>query len=80
MSHQSNTAEVRPSWTRRIGLRALLITDRRSHTVERTQQQGFEPLLHPRGIQRAGAHTLGVRVKRTGLDVRARRGYVWRTL
>ena len=32
----------------------------------------------PRGVERAGAHTIDVRVKRTGVDVRARRGYVWR--
>ena len=32
----------------------------------------------PRGVERAGAHTLEVRVKRSGADVRARRGYVWR--
>lgn len=39
MSDQSNTAEVRPSlpWTRRIGLRELLITNRISHTVGRSQ-------------------------------------------
>ena len=32
----------------------------------------------PRGVDRAGAHTLDVRVKRPGAEVRARRGYVWR--
>jgi len=32
----------------------------------------------PRGVERPGAHTLEVRVKRAGSDVRARRGYVWR--
>ena len=32
----------------------------------------------PSGVDRAGAHTLDVRVKRAGVDVRARRGYVWR--
>ncbi len=32
----------------------------------------------PRGVERSGAHTLEVKVKRPGVDVRARRGYVWR--
>lgn len=32
----------------------------------------------PRGVERAGSHKLEVRVKREGVDVRARRGYVWR--
>lgn len=32
----------------------------------------------PNGVEPAGAHTLEVRLKRPGADVRARRGYVWR--
>jgi Ca-activated chloride channel family protein len=32
----------------------------------------------PRGVERGGAHTLEVRVNRAGVDVRARRGYLWR--
>ena len=32
----------------------------------------------PRNVDRAGAHTLQVRVKQEGAEVRARRGYVWR--
>ena len=32
----------------------------------------------PRGVERSGAHTLEVKVKRPGAEVRARRGYVWR--
>ena len=32
----------------------------------------------PHGVRRGGLHTLDVRVKRAGVDVRARRGYVWR--
>lgn len=31
----------------------------------------------PRGTERTGVHTLDVRVKRSGVDVRARRSYVW---
>jgi len=31
----------------------------------------------PNGVERAGAHTLEVRLKRGVADVRARRGYVW---
>lgn len=32
----------------------------------------------PRGVDRAGSHTLQVRVKQEGAEVRARRGYMWR--
>ena len=32
----------------------------------------------PTGVDRQGSHTLEVRVKRANVDVRARRGYVWR--
>ena len=32
----------------------------------------------PTGVPRQGSHTLEVRVKRAKVDVRARRGYVWR--
>jgi VWFA-related protein len=32
----------------------------------------------PAGVERTGAHTLEVRLKRPGPEVRARRGYVWR--
>jgi Ca-activated chloride channel homolog len=32
----------------------------------------------PTGVERKGSHTLEVRVKRAKVDVRARRGYVWR--
>ena len=37
-------------------------------------------VLHyiPRGVERAGVHTLDIRVKRQGLTVRARQTYVWR--
>lgn len=31
----------------------------------------------PRGVERTGAHTLDVRVKRNDVEVRARRGYMW---
>ena len=32
----------------------------------------------PTGVERGGVHTLDVRVKQPGADVRARRGYIWR--
>jgi VWFA-related protein len=32
----------------------------------------------PQGVDRSGAHTLDVRVKQDGTDVRARRGYIWK--
>jgi len=32
----------------------------------------------PQGVERTGAHTLDVRVKRSDVQVRARSGYVWR--
>jgi hypothetical protein len=32
----------------------------------------------PRNVDRTGSHTLQVRVKQDGAEVRARRGYVWR--
>ena len=32
----------------------------------------------PRGVERAGVHTLDVRVKRSGVDVARAAGYVWR--
>jgi VWFA-related protein len=32
----------------------------------------------PRNVDRAGSHTLQVRVKQEGAEVRARRGYVWK--
>jgi hypothetical protein len=31
----------------------------------------------PKGVERAGVHTLDVRVKRNGAEVRARRSYAW---
>jgi VWFA-related protein len=31
----------------------------------------------PQGVARSGSHTIEVRVKRDGTDVRARRGYIW---
>jgi hypothetical protein len=32
----------------------------------------------PQGVDRTGAHTIDVRVKQDGTDVRARRGYIWK--
>ena len=32
----------------------------------------------PQGVERTGSHTIDVRVKQDGTEVRARRGYVWR--
>ena len=32
----------------------------------------------PQGVDRSGAHTIDVRVKQDGTDVRARRGYIWK--
>ena len=32
----------------------------------------------PQGVARSGSHTIDVRVKQTGADVRARRGYIWK--
>ena len=32
----------------------------------------------PHGVDRSGSHTLQVRVKQEGAEVRARRAYMWR--
>jgi VWFA-related protein len=32
----------------------------------------------PQGVDRTGAHTIDVRVKQDGAEVRARRGYIWK--
>ena len=32
----------------------------------------------PQGVDRSGSHTIDVRVKQDGADVRARRGYIWK--
>ena len=32
----------------------------------------------PQGVDRSGSHSLDVRVKQEGTEVRARRGYLWR--
>ena len=32
----------------------------------------------PKGVERQGTHTLDVRVKNAKVEVRARRGYIWR--
>ena len=32
----------------------------------------------PQGVEHSGSHTLDVRVKQDGIDVRARRGYIWK--
>jgi VWFA-related protein len=32
----------------------------------------------PQGVARSGSHTIDVRVKQDGTDVRARRGYIWK--
>ena len=32
----------------------------------------------PQGVDRTGSHTIDVRVKQDGTDVRARRGYIWK--
>jgi VWFA-related protein len=32
----------------------------------------------PQGVERTGSHTIDVRVKQEGTDVRARRGYIWK--
>jgi len=32
----------------------------------------------PQGVERSGAHTIDIRVKQEGADVRARRGYIWK--
>jgi VWFA-related protein len=32
----------------------------------------------PQGVDRSGSHTIDVRVKQDGTDVRARRGYIWK--
>jgi len=32
----------------------------------------------PQGVAQSGSHTIDVRVKQDGTDVRARRGYIWK--
>jgi hypothetical protein len=32
----------------------------------------------PQGVAPSGSHSIDVRVKQTGTEVRARRGYIWK--
>jgi Ca-activated chloride channel family protein len=61
-------APVKPGETLTSRFRRMLQEFRSSYVLYFT----------PRGVERAGVHTLDVRVKRSGADVRARRSYIWR--
>ena len=61
-------APIKPGETLTTRFRRMLQEFRSSYVLYYT----------PAGVERTGAHTLEVRVKRPGVDVRARRAYIWR--
>ena len=55
--------------------------DNLSSTFRRVLEQfrtSYVLYFTPNGVERQGNHTLDVRVKDAKVEVRARRGYVWR--
>jgi VWFA-related protein len=60
---------------------AITPTENVTSTFRRALEQfrtSYVLYFTPKGVERQGAHTLEVRVKGAKVDVRARRGYIWR--
>jgi hypothetical protein len=60
---------------------AIAAGDNLTSTFRRVLEQfrtSYVLYFTPTGVERQGAHTIEVRVKRAKVEVRSRRGYVWR--
>ena len=63
------------SWPRSVPEDDVTSTFRRVLEQFRTS---YVLYFTPKGVERQGSHTLDVRVKNAKVEVRARRGYIWR--